>query len=122
MSRAKHPRTPEMDRHARRNGLVKHCSCCGEVKCQSEFYYSEASRRDHRQPHCKACENGRRAAIRAGAPKLEERHGVYCPKCYGMSWRVRGPRCSCGLTYAEQEAVDATPWRESPLAEAEVWA
>lgn len=100
------------------------CKRCGESKPIKDFVVT----RTWHCHTCKACHSTamqaakverrrRRAEARAAAeaaplqePGPPPTVGAYCPACYGMSWRVRGPRCRCGLDYAPEPPVELTAY------------
>lgn len=100
------------------------CKKCGESKPIKDFVVTRSLRgeqwREWRCWTCKACHSKamyearlerKRKRAEADAAPLQvpgpaPTLGVYCSVCYGMSWRVRGPRCKCGLDYAPEPPIE----------------
>lgn len=54
---------------------------------------------------CKLCAAKRDRELKDGRkpkPRAEPNQGSSCALCAGLSHRVKGPRCRCGLTYADE--------------------
>ena len=90
---------------------TKRCGRCHAQlplsKFQSRTYHNRTGITLGVRSVCKACSHKRDAEYQkrpASQPKIEPeaKASRSCTRCEAMSWRVRGPRCQCGLLYADE--------------------
>ena len=104
---------------------TKRCSRCQEWKPRSDFVL-DGEKYDGLRSRCRACDKIVRAyhaGVRGPRVRPSRAPQRYCTRCFDLTHRRDRPVCRvCGKPYEAEPPIMIETYRESALADAEVWA